>query len=178
MTPHKNQPKNELEAIQQENAALRGCITTVVTRLADYDGYSKAEDLKKLIDGACETLASAYPERVVDNEKQELCPLCLQSYRKGHASVAEDNTYVMKLKLTELNGFNMIGAILSNPATYPIVKKTITALHGHSGLPLGYLVHCLESSTNLVRQTTLLAIESGTIPAMQFCVETKPKDTK
>jgi hypothetical protein len=164
MTPN----KNELEELRQENAALRGCIASVIQRLADYDGYSKAEDLKKLIDGTCETLTTAYPERLVNTENQEVCPLCLQTYRSGTVEIGQDHTYVMKLKIAELNGFNMIGAIASHPKTYPISLNVIKTVHQKTGQPLGYLVYSMGAAVELLQTATRVAMENGNVPVAEF----------
>lgn len=65
--------KKELE---QENAALRGCIESVQIRIAGYDGYNTVEGLKHLIDIVKEDLDSGWPERFMNDEHKEVCPLC------------------------------------------------------------------------------------------------------
>ena len=70
--------KKRMEEIEQENAALRGCIGDVLVRALDYDGYNSVKGLKHLIDIMVEDLKSGYPERLVDYEQREVCPLCLR----------------------------------------------------------------------------------------------------
>ena len=73
--------KNKIKELEKENASMRECIDSVLTRLVDYDGYNEAEDLKRLIDGTSETLSSGYPERLVDYKDREVCPLCLNELK-------------------------------------------------------------------------------------------------
>ena len=56
---------------------MRECISSVLIRLADYDGYKgNAPGLEGTIDCAMETLSSGYPERLQNWEGREVCPLC------------------------------------------------------------------------------------------------------
>jgi hypothetical protein len=68
----------EIDLLRQENIAMRECITDVLIRFAGYDGYHTADDLKRLIDFACKTLESKYPERVFNEIEGEVCPLCFK----------------------------------------------------------------------------------------------------
>jgi len=68
----------EIEILEKENAALRGCIGDVLVRIADYDGYNTVKGLKHLIDIVKEDLKSGWPERVMNYEEREVCPLCFK----------------------------------------------------------------------------------------------------
>jgi len=73
--------KSKIKELEKENASIRECIDSVLVRLSDYDGYNHSEDLKKLIDNAVSTLASGYPERIVDYKSREVCPLCFHKLK-------------------------------------------------------------------------------------------------
>ena len=74
---------DKIKMLEKENASMRECISSVLMRLADYDGYKgHAPGLEQLIDGAMETLSSGYPERIADYEGRECCPLCFQRFKK------------------------------------------------------------------------------------------------
>ena len=75
--------------LEHDNAAMRGCIEDVITRVADYDGYREAKDLMKLIDGVVITLLSGYPERLIDFMGRDSCPLC-----HGKTGRADKNLWV------------------------------------------------------------------------------------
>jgi len=70
--------EEKIKIVEKENAALRGCIGDVLTTLSDYDGHREAKGLMGLIDEVVETLKSRYPDRIVDHENREVCPLCFK----------------------------------------------------------------------------------------------------
>jgi len=88
--------EEKIKQLEKENASMRECISSVLMRLADYDGYKgNAPGLEGLIDGAMETLSSGYPERLFNWEDREVCPLCFEVLKGDGIVLTLDNLLSM-----------------------------------------------------------------------------------
>ncbi len=117
---------DKIKEIEKENVALRGCIDSALMTLADYDGYREAEDLMRLIDDVVGTLRSGYPDRMVDFEGKESCPLCFQRLKKDLSSKFElvqvhENENCAEVVVRDKNSFKVYAGNLdvdNNPKGY------------------------------------------------------------
>ncbi len=117
---------SKLQGAEKDATAMNMCIDDALIVMADYDGYKDTDGLKKLIDRVTTLLTSKYPERLYNEIKGEVCPLCHESTTTPVCETAGD-----RRTLRRIEGVLKMWASVINPDYKKIYVEIQQALMGN-----------------------------------------------